>query len=118
MKYENKHLIIAFTVATIITLSLVWAFSSAETEIAGIELVEKPVVCPVCEVCTVCDCTIAAERLIREIPTIDLTKYQFGTRYKLPNKKNIEIEINGKIYTKEKYDPNNLILNEEILKQK
>ena len=42
MKYENKHLIVAFVVAVILTLICVWVISWGIPEVSGV------VECPIC----------------------------------------------------------------------
>ena len=66
--------------------------------------------------CPVCDCKITSDRIMGG--TINFEELSTATKFKLPDKENMEIEIGDKIFRKEKYDPDTLELNEEILKQK
>lgn len=52
------------------------------------------------DVCPACDCKITAEKIIRDNPNVDLTKYTNVTTYKLPDDPNMKIQIGKDIYTK------------------
>lgn len=49
--------------------------------------------------CPVCDCTITAKNIIRDNPEIDLTKYNTGTTFHIPDIEGLEIKIGEDVYT-------------------
>ena len=109
MKYENKHLIVAFVVAVILTLICVWVISLGIPEVSGV-VIEKPV-CPVCP-----PQVITAKSIKANVVDYSGQRFETMTKIKLPESVS-EIQIGEDVFKKEKYNPDNFILEEEIFKR-
>ena len=102
MKYENKHLIVAFIVAVILTLICVWVIGLGIPEVSGVDLKECP------------PCKITSQRIIQD--ALDYSNLNTMTKIRLPESVG-EIQIGKDVFKKEKYNPDNFILEEEIFKK-
>ena len=105
MKYENKHLIVAFVVGTILTLICVWVISLGIPEVSGADLIEK---CP--------PQIITAKSIKANVLDYSGQRFETMTKIKLPESV-VEIQIGKDVFKKEKYNPDNFILEEEIFKK-
>jgi len=87
MKYENKHLIVAFVVAVILTLICVWIMSLGIPEVSGV------VECPVCSQ------VITAKSIKANVVNYSGKKFENMVKIKLPESVQ-EIQIGEIIYDK------------------
>ena len=91
MKYENKHLIVAFVVAVILTLICVWVISLGIPEVSGVDLIVKD--------CPICSQTITAKSIKANVVNYSGKKFENMVKIKLPESVQ-EIQIGEIIYDK------------------